>query len=523
MGTFRTIQLNFECALGWVRRQGAQEVAFGCSFRCSGPSIRGELGARGPGPVQVRRQLAVKADCASGVFTAIQFRTSSPNSYTLVILSNGPSAFSGPSDASGLRIGYLLSRYPAVSHTFFLKEVLGLRARGLVIDVASINLPDRSREMLPAVEAAESDQVYYVKTGIGTMLKKLVPIAFGSPSTVLRGLRAACKLGGWDLAAKAYALFYLAEALLVGDWMQKRGLPHLHVHFGGAVATVGMLTSQAWKIPWSVTLHGPDEFFDQELFYLRRKIETAAFVVCISDFCRSQVLRIVPGLMTDRLEVCRLGVDCDQLFPRMPELEASRSSEPGPRETAPEGRPLRLVCTGRLVSAKGHRVLLEAIAPLQAQGIELECLLIGDGPERQALEALCQCSGLDAQVKFLGAMAHQQALDYVASADVFVLASFAEGLPVALMEAMALGVPCISTPIAAISELIRDNQNGLLVPPANAVALRDAIVRLASDRELRQQLGANARRTVASQYNLANNLDRLANIWRERLAVSSQA
>jgi colanic acid/amylovoran biosynthesis glycosyltransferase len=428
-----------------------------------------------------------------------------------------PNSFQSPplrADAKILRIAYFLSQYPAVSHTFFLKEVLGMRERGLQVEVVSVNPPDRPRKDLPGIEAAESDQTYYVKSGgLVRVASQILAISARNPGVTLRGLRAALRLGGWDLKSRAYAFLYLAEALLVGHWMRRRSLKHLHVHFGGAVATVGMLTAQAWQIPWSITLHGPDEFFDQDAFYLRQKIESAEFIVCISDFCRSQVLRVAPELADNRLEVVRLGVDYAALQLTDPE-PISNSTQ---NSISSSAGPLKLVCTGRMVSAKGHRILLEALAPMVTSGIELSCTLIGDGPERSSLEALCKRLGIDLQVRFLGAQAHHVTLAEVAQADVFVLASFAEGLPVALMEAMALGVPCVSTTIAAIPELIRDGENGLLVPPANPQALRDALSRLAHDPELRSKLGRKARATVEADYNLARNLDLLVATWVRRL------
>ena len=155
-----------------------------------------------------------------------------------------------------------------------------MRARGLQIDVASINPPDRALEQLPEVEASEARQTFYIKSGGRFSLALiLLSTVLRHPTAAVRGLRAALALGGWDLKARAFALFYLAEALLVGQWMRRRGLRHLHVHFGGPVATVGMLTARAWQIPWSITLHGPDEFFDQEQFYLRQKIESVQFII----------------------------------------------------------------------------------------------------------------------------------------------------------------------------------------------------------------------------------------------------
>jgi colanic acid/amylovoran biosynthesis glycosyltransferase len=382
----------------------------------------------------------------------------------------------------------------------------------MTIQVASINPPDRSRPDLPAVEAAEADVTFYIKAGGNlSLLARVLRIAITHPSVFWRGTRAALQLGAWDLKSRAYAAFYLAEALLVGDWMRRQQLTHLHVHFGGAVATVGMLTSQAWQIPWSVTLHGPDEFFDQDAFYLRQKIESASFVICISDFCRSQVLRVAPSVVDSRLEIVRLGVDCEALQP----ADRHKSSHAVAIENP--AFPFHIVCTGRMVAAKGHRILIEALAALIESGVSLTCTLIGDGPERPVLEEQCRRLGIASDVRFLGAQAHGPTVEEVARADVFVLASFAEGLPVALMEAMALGIPCVSTTIAAIPELIHDQQNGLLVPPANVDALREALARLAADPELRRRLAIQARITAESQYNISQNLDKLALVWVRRV------
>jgi colanic acid/amylovoran biosynthesis glycosyltransferase len=408
------------------------------------------------------------------------------------------------------RIGYLMSRYPAVSHTFLLKEVLGMRERGNRVQTASINPADRSGALLSEIEAEEVATTFYIKrVSAGLAMLHVLAIAAWNPIVTLRGLAYALRLGGLGLHTQAYALFYLAEALLVGDWMGRQKLAHLHVHFGGPVASVGLLTAKAWQVPMSLTLHGPDEFFDEEASYLRQKIETAKFVICISDYCRSQVMRIAPHVAESRFEVVRLGVDCEALRTKAPALNGSLNT------------PVQFVCTGRMVAAKGHRILVEAAAGIQAAGIEFTLVLIGDGAERSALEALTRERGIAERVKFMGSMAHNETLRQVSNADVFVLASFAEGLPVALMEAMALGVPCVSTPIAAIPELIHDGENGLLVSPANVRALSAAMERLALDPELRMKLGEAARETVEESYNLSRNLDQLSEVLHRRLGEKS--
>src|ERR1700733_9067179 len=215
-----------------------------------------------------------------------------------------------------LRLAYLLSVYPATSHTFFLNEIAELRKLGFTIDVASINRPAEAHS--EAEESALASTYYLKATKPATILLVLLKVLFTRPQVVVRGLRAALALDGWNLPASCYALFYLAEALLLGAWLRQRGHTHLHVHFGGPVATVGMLASIAWQIPYSITIHGPDEFYDVDKFYLRRKVEHVLFVVCISDYCRSQVMKVSDPAHWSKLRVVRLGVDLQAFVPALP-------------------------------------------------------------------------------------------------------------------------------------------------------------------------------------------------------------
>ena len=155
------------------------------------------------------------------------------------------------SPASIQRIGYLLSQYPAISHTFFLHEVMGLRARGMELETASINRPDRPLSALPETEAAEACRTFYVKSSRwARVLTRLLKVVVTRPDVVIRGLARVIAMPGLRFTQRCFWLLYLAEALLVGDWMKVRKLDHLHIHFGGPVATVGMLTARAWQIPF---------------------------------------------------------------------------------------------------------------------------------------------------------------------------------------------------------------------------------------------------------------------------------
>ncbi len=426
----------------------------------------------------------------------------------------GPAAVAGiqRQPPAGVRVAYLLSRYPAVSHTFFLHEVLGLRARGVAIETASINPPDRARAALPPAEAAEADSTFYLQGGSKlTALTHLLTTVLRHPMALLRGLAAIARLPGLTLARRLFWLLYLAEALLVGRWMQARNLKHLHVHFGGPVASVGMLVAAAWRLPFSLTIHGPEELLNIDAYHLRQKVAAASFVFCISDFCRSQLCQLVHPDQWAKFQVVRLGVDPVILTP---------SSRTTPAND--EARTLEIVCTGRLVAAKGHTILLQALCLLRDRDIVLKATLIGAGEELQTLRAFVARHGLEHQVCFTGALSHSATLTHVRRADLFALASFAEGIPVALMEAMALGLPCISTTIAGIPELIRSGIDGLLVPPANVSALADALETLATQPTLRRTLGAAARQRVIARYNLPLNQELLAQAFAERLAPTPE-
>lgn len=246
-----------------------------------------------------------------------------------------------------IRMAYFLSRYPAISHTFFLKEILGLREIGFEIETASVNPPDRPTSKLPAQEAVEARRTYYLKqTGVWGALRTLVTVTFSRPKVIFRGLRAAAGLGRWDLSLRIFALFYVVEAFLLGLWMHRQGLRHLHVHFGGPVSTVAMLAAEAWEFDYSMTIHGPEEFYEAEQCYLPRKIERAKFIFCISDFCRSQLMKYSHPDHWSKMHVVRLGVDTEEFRPVPHEAKL----------------PLQIVCVGRLVPAKGQHVLLQAFS-----------------------------------------------------------------------------------------------------------------------------------------------------------------
>ncbi len=401
-------------------------------------------------------------------------------------------------------IAYLVSQYPAYSHTFILREILHLESQGMKIRVASINAPDRTFDALTTIEKEQAQGTFYIKQqGPIGALKALVHTLQHHPAGMFKGLRQVLKLGGWDLKALVLHFFYWVEALIVTQWMDQQKLGHLHVHFATPAASVGMLTQTISACGFSFTVHGPDEFYDAPGYHLPEKIVAADFIVCISHYARSQIMKLSPIEHWSKTVVSRLGVDCERF---KPQSDIPRASEG-----------LNLLCVGRLTAAKGQGILLASVAQLIQQGEKIQLVLVGTGPDRQSLEDYARQLGISQAVTFTGAVDQDHILDYYREADVFVLPSFAEGLPVVLMEAMAQEIPCVTTAITGVYELIQDHQNGILVPASDCDALSAALTELSQQPELRRRLGQAGRETVIHQYNLPINTQKLYDIFQQKL------
>lgn len=412
---------------------------------------------------------------------------------------------SGHGRTSGtVRLGYLVSRYPAVSHTFILREVLTLREHGIEVEVASINPPDRPPERLTLEERAEAGRTLYVKSaGFAGGILANMRLFVRSPIRYLKGLAFALTLGRTDLSRLAMSFFYFVEAAVIAEWMRKRAVGHLHVHFATPAATVALILARTCPVNFSLTVHGPDEFYDVPGYHLAQKVKSASFVCAIGLYARSQLMKVSSVRDWDKIEVSPLGVDPEAFTPR-------------PFRDVPEI--FEVLCVGRLVAAKGQHVLLQAASEMVRQGHRVLFRFVGDGPDRNALESETTRLGLNGCVRFEGAVNQDKIRDFYRTADVFALASFAEGIPVVLMEAMAMEVPCITTWITGVPELIRNEVDGLLVAPSDVQALAHAIGRMIKDRELRKRLGEAGRQRIREKFDLSRNVARLAEIFRRRLA-----
>jgi glycosyltransferase involved in cell wall biosynthesis len=407
----------------------------------------------------------------------------------------------GPSE----RVAYVIGRYPAVSHTFVTREVQALRAAGVEVRTISIHRAADS-DVLSALDRAEREATYSLLPLRFRALVGAHARALCAPRAYFRTLAAALQ-GGSGLKARLWRGFYFAEAIMVWEHCRREGVRHVHAHHLNQASDAAMLAADyanavsrgsAWT--WSFTMHGPNEFYDVSRFRLAEKAEKASFVACISDFARSQVMAFVPEERWPRLRVVHCGVDPDEYDPKS--LAADTRKESG----------FAILYVGRLVPFKGQGLLLQALAELRKTSTEPTLTLIGDGPSREELERKASRLGLDGAVKFAGAVGQDEIRSYFAAADAFCLPSFAEGVPVVLMEAMAMELPVVTTRVMGISELVEDGVDGILIRPGRLDALTSSLAGLAADPRLREELGRRAREKVRAEFDVRQSGRELAAI-----------
>ncbi|WP_297573721.1 glycosyltransferase family 4 protein [uncultured Deefgea sp.] len=392
-------------------------------------------------------------------------------------------------------LAYLVSAYPAASHTFILREVLGLRERGWRVETVSVNPDVRALQALDELEQQEQLNTRVLKSwSRATLIFDVLRVIWQCNCiAVLASVRLAWQLARPGLRGHLLALAYWLEAMLLVRWMQQQSTTHLHVHFGNEAALVGVLAKRISACTLSYTIHGPDEFHDVAGQQLAAKVAAADWIVCISQFARSQLMQFSHPQDWSKIHVVRLGIFDHYALPKRHGAEV-----------------FTVLCVGRLTPAKGQIVLLNAIAALRREGMSLRLILCGAGPSEDLLRQQIEQLNLSLDVELTGPLSKEAVRQLYAEADLFVLPSFDEGIPVVLMEAMASGLPCISTRVAGIPELIEHNVNGYLVPPGDVHALSLAIARLVNDADLRSCFTAEAQITVAKRYCLAQNLDQLA-------------
>jgi glycosyltransferase involved in cell wall biosynthesis len=380
-----------------------------------------------------------------------------------------------------VKVAYLVNQYPHVTHTFIRREIAALRALGLEVEAYSIR--DTARQCVDPLDQLELARTRAIlRVGARGLALAALHAATRRPARFWRALGAAVWIGYRSDRGVWRHLAYFAEAAVLQRWLAQTGAGHLHAHFATNSATVALLCELLGGPPFSMTVHGPDDFQRALSIALRDKVKLARFVVSVSDYGRRELLRWSDSAQSFKIHVVRCLLEPS-------DLDAPPAPVPNVR---------RLVCVARLDTEKGHRVLLEALASLSADGVAWELALIGDGPLRRSLEGQVAQLGLGERVLFLGWLASAEVRAAMRAARGVVLASLAENLPLALMEAYAVGRPVIATDVGGIAELVEPGVSGWLVPAGSpamlAAALAEALA--TSPERLGQMAGVGRQRLL---------------------------
>jgi glycosyltransferase involved in cell wall biosynthesis len=345
---------------------------------------------------------------------------------------------------------------------------------------------------------------YVLQDGISALLWALLRALLSAPGRFTAAFALALRMARRAERPLPYHLACLAEACRILPWLESSGAMHVHAHFGTNSAEVVMLAHALGGPPYSFTVHGPEEFDKPQFLGIGEKVRRAAFAVAISSYARSQLFRWVDHAHWSKVKVVHCGLD-----------PAFYAGQP-----VPAAATRRLVCVGRLCEQKGQLLLIEAVHRLASKGVQLELALVGDGEMRAEVEALVTRYGLGRSVSITGWISSRHVRDEILAARALVLPSFAEGLPVVVMEAMALRRPVLTTYVGGIPELVRPGENGWLFPAGDTDALVAAVEDcLSRSNDELHAMGEAARARVLERHSIDAEAARLARLFRE-VAVS---
>jgi glycosyltransferase involved in cell wall biosynthesis len=396
-----------------------------------------------------------------------------------------------------LKIAYLINEYPKVSHSFIRREIHALERQGLHVKRIALRgwdgpLPDeedqRERELT----------LYVLRKGQRALLLPLLWTLLHSPRRLLGAMRLAAAMVRHTDRPLAYHFAYVAEACRILPWLTRFGIERLHAHFGTNSAEVAMLVQALGGPPYSFTVHGPEEFMRP--VGLTEKIRRASLVIGISSFGKSQLCLWTPYEEWSKIQIVRCGLE--------PAFHEDIDTRLPPRTA-------RLTCVGRLTEAKGQPLLIEAAARLAAKNIDFQLVLAGDGPLRPALEALIDKFRLRGRVRITGWISSAQVREELLASRAMVLPSFAEGLPVVIMEAMALRRPVLTTYVAGIPELVSHGETGWIFPAGSIADLAHAMEQclLCSDEEI-ERMGDAGHGRVVRLHSIDEEARKLAALFR---------
>lgn len=395
-----------------------------------------------------------------------------------------------------MHIGYFTNTYPRATDTFIRREVIGLRKRGFQISTYSVRKTGSDHDVDSEVIAEKQQTRYILPFNLLSLVRNNLRAMLTRPRLYFQTLTVAYQTARPGFMGHMLQLIYFFEATELARVAQEDGLDHLHNHLGDNSGNVTLLASRLSGIPYSISIHGPHIFFDGPHWALDRKTEHAEFISCIGHFCTSQMMLYADAAHWDKFQIIRCGIDPEQFIYSKPRRECTK-----------------LAYVGRLSVEKGLPILFRSIAQLNASNCTVELVLMGDGEDRAYLERLARDMGISEQITFLGFVDQKTIAETLKNSDIFVLPSFAEGIPVALMEAMAIGLPVIATAVGGVSELVVDHETGLVVHASDVQGLAAAISEYVDDYNLRVNIADNARTKVTTEFNIEEQVDKLASLF----------
>jgi colanic acid/amylovoran biosynthesis glycosyltransferase len=394
------------------------------------------------------------------------------------------------------KIGYIVSRFPKLTETFVFYEILALETQGITVEIYPL-LREHQPVAHPEVEPWLGRARFQPFISL-SILRAHAYFLRREPRKYGRTLWEILRHTWGSLNFFVGALGIFPKTVYFAYEMQARGIGHVHAHFANHPTLAALIVHRLTGIPFSFTAHAADLYVDRRM--LAVKVAASAFAVTISDYNKKLMVDECGEEARHKIQIVRCGVDAAVFVPAAPRVADG---------------PFQIVCVAALEEKKGHRYLIDACRRLRERGVDYVCHLVGDGPLRKDVMRWIADAGLQNHVRVHGPLTRPEVARLLAASDAAVLASHhgakgrREGIPVALMEAMACGLPVVSTAISGIPELVESGRTGYLVPPRYPVGLADSLQALAADASLRRRMGSAGRKKVLDEFNLHDNTKQL--------------
>ena len=385
-----------------------------------------------------------------------------------------------------IKLGYFVPEFPGQTHIFFWREMKALKKLGVEVEVVSTQQPERAIICHAWSEEAIRATTYLFPIDGSSLLNAIGRVLGAGPSRISKCLGVIARADGASLKHRLRMFALIIMGGHIANLAKSRGWKHVHVHSCADAAYIGLFAKILADVPYSLTLHGPLSYFGPSQ---RDKWFGVEFGIIITERIRTEFLETFPDFPPDRIEIAPMGVD----------LEVLTRSQPYTPWTVADGT-VRTISCGRLHPAKGHQEVIRAVALLRDAGIRMHLTILGEGPYRPQLEALIAELKVQDDVTLMGAVAEEVVREQLEDAHIFILASHEEPLGVAIMEAMAMGMPVLSTNAGGVPELVRSGVDGYLVAPRAPQEIVDAVQRIIADPDMASRFGANGRARVEEKF-----------------------